>query len=386
MNGAGLKKILVLDIWRGTQGGAGKSALYGELSKLYRLEFPSFRQPFLFRVWKYLASFHVNMASWKGRKAVLDERIQKYPSTFKMVTRAWDRELKRVAADYDAILQIGSLFGPVSAPPGTPYFSYHDSAVANLDAMWKGWMPPDFDKYRQEWYSLERKMFSSMTAVMTYSSFVKETLVSEYGMDPARVHVVGSALKIPEDNEIDWEARGQQVLFVTTDFDRKGGKEALEIFEIVAARVPGARLVIAGSAPRELYALKRPWLDLRGSVTRGELVKIYKSSSVLLHPARFDAFPSVILEAANFEMPCVGSRVCGIPEIIVENETGFMAVPGDNAAFAEKLVMLLKDGELLKKMGRSAKRSVRQRYHPSVVAGNIRDVFERVMKGEHHAA
>lgn len=385
MNGAD-KKILVLDIWRGTNGGASKSALYGELSKLYRLEFPSFRQPLLFRAWKYFASFHVNMASWKGRKAALDERAQKYPGTFRMVTKVWDRELRRASKDYDAILQIGSLFGPVSAPPGTPYFSYHDSAVANLDAMWKGWMPPDFDKYRQEWYALERKLFSSMAAVMTYSNFVRDTLIGEYGIDPARVHVVGSSLKMPEEHEIDWDARGPQVLFVTTDFERKGGKEALEIFEIVAARVPGARLVIAGGVPRELYALKRPWLEIKGSVTRGEIEKIYKGSSVLLHPARFDAFPSVILEAANFEMPCVGSRVCGIPEIIVENETGFLASPGDNSAFAEKLVTLLTNRDLLKKMGKNAKRSVRQRYHPAIVADNMRQVFEGVMKGEHNAA
>src|SRR3990172_359755 len=99
------KKILVLDIWRGTQGGASKSALYGELSKLYSLEFPVFRQPLLYKAWKYLASFHPDLTKWKQRKAVIDERSQKYPKTFRMATVAWNEAIGKMPKDYDALLQ-----------------------------------------------------------------------------------------------------------------------------------------------------------------------------------------------------------------------------------------------------------------------------------------
>ena len=374
---SGKKKILVLDIWRGTQGGASKSALYGELSKLYSLEFPVFRQPLLYKAWKYLASFHPDLTKWKQRKAVIDERSQKYPKTFRMATVAWNEAIGKMPKDYDALLQIGSLFGPVSVDSRVPYFSYHDSAVANYDAKWSKWMPGDFDRVRDEWYSLEKKMFSSMTAIMTYSAFVKETIAGEYGIAPQMAHVVGSALKIPEEYEIDWAARGPQALFVTTDFERKGGYEALEIFETVASRVDGAKLVIAGPVPDDLTSIRRPWLHLAGPVRQSQLIEIYKRSSVLVHPARFDAFPSVILEAANFEVPCVGSRVCAIPEIIIENETGFTVEPGDKALFAEKVIDLFRDKKALEEMGRRARRSVRERFHPSVVAANIKKVMDR---------
>src|SRR3972149_6979723 len=309
------KKILVLDIWRGTQGGASKSALYGELSKLYSLEFPVFRQPLLYKAWKYLASFHPDLTKWKQRKAVIDERSQKYPKTFRMATVAWNEAIGKMPKDYDALLQIGSLFGPVSVDSRVPYFSYHDSA----DAKWSKWMPGDFDRVRDEWYSLEKKMFSSMTAIMTYSAFVKETIAGEYGIAPQMAHVVGSALKISE---------------------------------TVASRVDGAKLVIAGPVPDDLTSIRRPWLHLAGPVRQSQLIEIYKRSSVLVHPARFDAFPSVILEAANFEVPCVGSRVCAIPEIIIENETGFTVEPADKALFAEKVIDLLRDKKALEETGR----------------------------------
>lgn len=369
-----MKRILVLDIWKGSQGGAGKSALYGELSRLYRLEFAPFSAPRLFSVSKYVRSFHPVMDRWKERKAFLDETMQKRPETFRLMTEAWNESLRGMGG-YDAILQMGSLFGPVEAPPGMPYFSYHDSAVANLDAMWKGWMPPDFDSFREEWYSLERGMLERMDAIMTYSGFVKETMTGVYGIDPGRVHVVGSALKMPDEYEVDPSKRGKGVLFVTTDFERKGGDDIIGIFDRVAAEVPGATLTVVGPVPARLSSMKRPWLELLGPLKRAELAEVYRRSSVLLHPARFDAFPSVILEAANFEMPCVGSRVCGIPEIIVEGETGLLADPGDAGAFAGKLIYLLKNADILTEMGKKAKKSVRERFHPKVVAGRMNAVI-----------
>jgi glycosyltransferase involved in cell wall biosynthesis len=242
-----MKTLLVLDMWRGAAGGAGKSALYAELGKLITLEFLHVPLPRYVR-WKTIATtFHPNPNNWKRRKSHREETLQKYPSTFRLTTRQYNGALGRYSRDYDAILQIGSLFGPVNNPRAVPYFSYSDSTVRNADLLCKEWMPTDFDAFRSEWYALERNYFQSVSKALVYSGYVKRTLEEEYGLPSAKVAVVGSALKIPKEYPIDWSQRKNTILFVSTDFRLKGGYKLPRILATVAESVPDATLTIVGS-------------------------------------------------------------------------------------------------------------------------------------------
>lgn len=370
-----MKKVVVLDPWMGANSGANKSALYAGLSRLFDLEFVAVELPARLEALNYVKSFHPDIKRWKVRKSRLDEVMRKYPSTFRLTTDLFNSALASRSSGCDAILQMSSLFGPVENKRGVPYFSYHDSSVAGLESLWRQWLPADFAKFRDEWFGLEGNMFRSMTAVMTYSAFARDVIEERYGVEPGRLRVVGSALKMPEDNLIDWPGRRLSVLFVTTDFERKGGFEAISIFSKVAELVPGATLTIVGNVPQSVRDAKKPWLDLRGPLGRSELIEVYLRSSLMIHPAKYDPFPSVILEAANFEVPSVASPVCAIPEIIKDSVTGLLAEPSDAGLFAGKVAGLLQDRPRLISMGRAAKADVTERFHPDVVAANIGSVI-----------
>jgi len=236
-------------------------------------------------------------------------------------------------------------------------------------------MPEDFNNYRDLWYELEGQMFGAMSAIMTYSDFVKNTLIKEYGVSGEKVYTIGSSLKIHDDIEIDWNLRENKALFVTTDFNRKGGYELVNIFDEIVKDAPNATLTVVGNMPAGLLGDKRPWLKHKGAVDRKELVEIYKESSLLVHPAKYDAFPSVILEAANFEIPTVATGICGIPEMILDGVTGYLAKPGDYPGFRNKISQLLGNKGILEKMGKSAKEFVRGKFHPKIVAQNMANVI-----------
>lgn len=359
----------------GANSGANKSALYSGLSRIFDLEFVAVELPARLEALNYVKSFHPGIKRWKARKSRLDEVMRKYPSTFRLTTDLFNSALASSSSGCDAILQMSSLFGPVENKRGVPYFSYHDSSVAGLETLWRQWLPDDFAKFRDEWFGLEGNMFRSMTAVMTYSAFARDVIAERYKADPGRLKVVGSALKMSEDHVIDWPGRGPSVLFVTTDFERKGGFEAISIFAKVAELVPGATLTIVGNVPQSVRDAKKPWLDLRGPLGRSELTEVYLRASLMIHPAKYDPFPSVILEAANFEVPSVASPVCAIPEIIKDSVTGLLAEPSDAALFAGKVAGLLLDRPRLISMGRAAKADVLERFHPDVVAARIGSVI-----------
>jgi glycosyltransferase involved in cell wall biosynthesis len=370
-----MKRLVVLDMWRGAARGPSKSVLYTALNAHFDIRLVSAEPPLQLKVSKYVKTFHPRLARWKARVASFKETAYKHPSMFRLFTRLYNQELLKITEDYDALLQIGSLFGPVGVRGCVPYFSYHDSTVRNPELMWKKWIPPDFDTYRQEWYTLEKNMLLSTSAILTYSSYVKSTMVEHYGLPSDRVHIVGSALKIPGEYEIEWKERLHDVLFVSTDFERKGGGRLLDIFERVVREVPGARLNIVGHFPPDVRNDTRPWLRLLGPVSTPILIDIYKRTSVLLHPALYDPFPSVILEAANFGIPTVASKICGIPDMILNDQTGYTVEKHNIEEFSARLVSLLRDRRRLMEMGSNAKEYVRARFHPDVVAQNIADVI-----------
>ncbi|MDS0277672.1 glycosyltransferase family 4 protein [Halomicroarcula sp. S1AR25-4] len=81
--------------------------------------------------------------------------------------------------------------------------------------------------------------------------------------------------------------------------------------------------------------------------------RLHVAADLLVHPSHFEARPTVIYEAMAAETPVLASNVGGIPEMVVDGETGVLVPPHDPAALAETLDYLLDDPERLREMGRA---------------------------------
>ena len=68
----------------------------------------------------------------------------------------------------------------------------------------------------------------------------------------------------------------------------------------------------------------------------------------------------VVYEAMSFELPVIGSNRGGIPDLIQDNETGFIVEPANSKAIAEKIKILLKDEKLRKKFGKNGKEFIQK--------------------------
>ena len=96
------------------------------------------------------------------------------------------------------------------------------------------------------------------------------------------------------------------------------------------------------------------YVELCGVRSGPEKWHTYGAASVFCFPTFFEseAFPVVLLEAMQFELPVVASRWRGIPSIVDDGRTGFLVPPGDAVALAERIETLLTDRELAEGMGR----------------------------------
>jgi glycosyltransferase involved in cell wall biosynthesis len=146
---------------------------------------------------------------------------------------------------------------------------------------------------------------------------------------------------------------------------RKGYNYLLESAAHVSKIYPRARFIFAGVG--EL----RPELDRLvkklGISEKVIFVGNVKSIpgflgllDIFVLPSLDEGFGIVILEAMTAGLPVVASRVGGIPEIVNENETGFLVEPANSEALAQAIIKLIDDKELRVRMGDLAKAKVKK--------------------------
>ena len=92
------------------------------------------------------------------------------------------------------------------------------------------------------------------------------------------------------------------------------------------------------------------------------IARFYQAADVYLHAARADTFPNAVLEALACGIPVVGSAVGGIPEQVIENETGFLLPVGDAEGMSTAITRLLENPAMREKMGQCAADDARQRF------------------------
>src|SRR5262249_4996186 len=82
----------------------------------------------------------------------------------------------------------------------------------------------------------------------------------------------------------------------------------------------------------------------------------YRACDIFAAPSRFESFGLILLEAMMFAKPIVCCRAGGMPEVVVEDETGLLAEPGDPASLERCLARLIEDPALRRRLGAAATR------------------------------
>jgi glycosyltransferase involved in cell wall biosynthesis len=107
----------------------------------------------------------------------------------------------------------------------------------------------------------------------------------------------------------------------------------------------------------------------------------YRAADIYFHPSRADTAPFSVLEAMSCALPVVATAVCGIPEQIENEVTGFLTAPGDTQAMASAISRLLLEPDTAASMGRHGRMRVVEKFDFANQADSLLNYLQAIVAG-----
>lgn len=238
------------------------------------------------------------------------------------------------------------------------------------------------------WWGILPRLFQGFLAVSRFSADTlgtppAKTSVIYGGADPARFYP-------------DSHVSRAGVLFVGRITPHKG------LDRLIQALPAGAELTVAGTAGHDRHLPERDYFQfLRrlaagrrvrflGAVSEDELPLLYRQAAVMVLPSVdrtcygrsvpiAELLGLCVLEAMASGTPVIASRIGGLPEIVVDGETGFLTPPGDIESLQDRLSTVLSDGRLARSLGDRARVHATERFTWDACARRCQSAYQRAL-------
>ena len=118
-------------------------------------------------------------------------------------------------------------------------------------------------------------------------------------------------------------------------------------------------------------------ISFPGNAGLEQMLAFYSEASITVLTSFQETAPMIISEAMATGTPVIASRIAGIPAMVSENNSGFLINPHDPTEIADKIVTLLDDRPLRKKMGEESRRIAASRWKSDVIATKLINEYTR---------
>ena len=259
---------------------------------------------------------------------------------------------------------------------------------------------------------VERNALEMADGIIAVSQRDAREILDRFAVDPERLRVIPNGIDChffrPVDSTVelaryDIDPARPYVLFLGRVSRQKG---IIHFLKAAAGFEPETQIVICASAPdsaeiaheveKSLYELRqrRSVVWINEMVSKKTAVELYTHAAVFCCPSIYEPFGIINLEAMACETPVVASRVGGIPDVVVDGETGLLidfeprspidpepADPGQFAAHITAAVnRLLKDETLRRTMGAKGRQRAAEKFGWDKVAGKTLEFYREIME------
>ncbi len=250
------------------------------------------------------------------------------------------------------------------------------------------------DLNKQSWLLkwFRRLIFGAADHFIVISSYLKTYLQKE-GIHEKKITVipngVDSALFSRQAGPSPFEmggSPGHAIMTISRLVPKNGLGDLIEGFHIFTENSPSdTNLVIIGGGPLE-YKLKEQArllscasrIHFLGEIAYEELPAYLSHATVFVRPALSEGLGTAFLEAMAVGVPVIGTPVGGIPDFLVDGETGLFCHPHDPASVAAALTKLMSNENLCQKIISNAQNLIREKYEWDHIAQSFKKIYASV--------
>ena len=210
------------------------------------------------------------------------------------------------------------------------------------------------------------KLVDSARAIITETDYAARFLSERFSQAAERIHRIYNGLNLAECERANFSSTPPMIIAVGRLIPKKGFSDLIRACALLAERGKSFRCEIVGEGSlndelhRQIDELRlqdsvvltgaKPQTQVRRRLTAANLFAL---PSVIDRDGGMDNLPTVIMEAMATGLPVVSTNISGIPEMIVENETGFVVEPGEVVALADAIERVIGDSSLAARLGHS---------------------------------
>ncbi len=144
------------------------------------------------------------------------------------------------------------------------------------------------------------------------------------------------------------------------------------------------RVTIVGAGPQEQglrAAIREAGLEARvtlaGALNQEQVRRLYGEADAFVLPSFAEGIPVVLMEAMASGVPCVTTRITGIPELIRSDDEGLLVAPSDAEALAAAIARLIDDPALRARIAAAARRRIDADFHLERNTARLGSLFAR---------
>lgn len=242
--------------------------------------------------------------------------------------------------------------------------------------------------------TLDRLALNNCSLIILASEWAAQTVIDNYQIDPAKVKVVPHGANLECDRTVDdintiIKSRPSdrcKLLFLGVDWIRKGGNVALEVVKSLNRAGLSAELNVVGvkpvsDEPLPDYVHSVGFVDKSKPEGLAKLNQLLAESHFLILPSRAECFGHVFCEANSFGVPCLATKVGGIPTVIRDDVNGkTFALDADIKEYCNYIMSFMKNYEQYEKLALSSFNEYQTRLNWTVAGQTVNQLLRELIE------
>jgi len=233
------------------------------------------------------------------------------------------------------------------------------------------------------------KLVDTARAIVTETDYAARFLRERFPHRADCTHRIYNGLDLAEFRRADFSSTPPLIIAVGRLIPKKGFADLVRACALLVERGKSFRCEIIGEGSLEnelrgqagelclqnnvVVAGAKAQTELRHRLAAA---KIFVLPSVIDRDGGMDNLPTVIMEAMAAGLPVVSTNIGGIPEMVIQNETGFLVQPGDTAAMADVIEKVINDRSLATRLGQAGYERAQELFS---IEKNVRELCALLM-------